>query len=165
MSNVVPPAELLYALRLTSQTPNAGGAATNITFDSYYFHQGITAQGSFPYGSFALPTVGFYRLSYSLNVGSTDNQNHSAAIWLQINGSNIPASAVNTFTIVPGIANYSTLETRSIIVQCQNPGDAISLWWAGSSTSMQLFPVTAQTGPPAIPNGPSATLSINKISR
>ena len=126
-----------------------------------------------PSGTATCQVAGVYTIRYSLQFVNTANAVHDAAVWLQVDGTNVPRSTTN-FSIPARkssgdpsyVCGYSEA-TFSVAV-----GEEIGLYWAtdlaGNPTTptdgVYIYADTAQTSPYARPSIPSAIGSIAYVS-
>jgi hypothetical protein len=153
------------------QYATADDTATLVVFDTLDSISGFTLD---PSGYAIADQNGVYKIDYSLQFANTDNAQHDAFVWLQVN-STIVAGSSSRFTIparksagVLGyIVGYSSL-TFEIAKD-----DEIRLWWAtetaysttGPVNGVYLEALAAQASPYVRPSNPSAIGSIVYVSR
>jgi hypothetical protein len=124
-------------------------------------------------GSATADVAGVYTIRYSLQFANTDNQQHTATVWLQKNGSDV-ANSATSFSVparksasIPGFVCGYSEATFTVAV-----GDDIELYWAvdkadvvsPAADGIYMFHDTAQTTPYARPAIPSAIGSISWLS-
>lgn len=115
---------------------------------------------------------GYYKIDYSLQFANTANAAHDAAVWLKVNGNDVPRSTT-VFTLparksagVPSyVCGYSTVTFEV------TDGDYIELYWAtdqafisGTQDGIYIYSEAAQTSPYARPAIPSAIGNITFLS-
>lgn len=124
-------------------------------------------------GSATADVAGVYTIRYSLQFVNTDNQQHTATVWLQKNGSDV-ANSATSFSIparksasIPGFVCGYSEATFTVAV-----GDTIELYWATDKANLvspltdgvYIFHDAAQVSPYARPAIPSAIGSIVWVS-
>lgn len=124
-------------------------------------------------GSATADVAGVYTIRYSLQFANTDNQQHTATVWLQKNGSDV-ANSATSFSVparksasIPGFTTAYSEATFTVAV-----GDDIELYWATDKANVvspatdgvYMFHDAAQTTPFARPAIPSAIGSISWLS-
>jgi len=117
--------------------------------------------------------AGVYTIRYSLQFANTDNQQHTATVWLQKNGSDV-ANSATSFSVparkspsIPGFITAYSEATFTVAV-----GDDIELYWATDKANVvspaadgvYMFHDAAQASPFARPAIPSAIGSISWLS-
>ena len=117
--------------------------------------------------------AGVYTIRYSLQFANTDNQQHTATVWLQKNGSDV-ANSATSFSVparkspsIPGFITAYSEATFTVAV-----GDDIELYWATdkadvvspAADGIYMFHDAAQASPFARPAIPSAIGSISWLS-
>jgi hypothetical protein len=117
--------------------------------------------------------AGVYTIRYSLQFANTDNQQHTATVWLQKNGSDV-ANSATSFSVparkspsIPGFITAYSEATFTVAV-----GDDIELYWATDKANLvspatdgvYMFHDAAQVSPFARPAIPSAIGSISWLS-
>jgi plastocyanin len=127
-------------------------------------------------GSATADVAGVYTIRYSLQFANTDNQQHTATVWLQKNGSDV-ANSSTSFSVparksasIPGFVCGYSEATFTVAV-----GDEIELYWAVDKANV-VSPAadgiymfhdaawTTPTNPYARPAIPSAIGSISYVS-
>jgi hypothetical protein len=124
-------------------------------------------------GSATADVAGVYTIRYSLQFVNTDNQQHTATVWLQKNGSDV-ANSATTFSVparksasIPGFICAYSEATFTVAV-----GDEIELYFAvdkadvvsPAADGIFMFHDAAQVSPFARPAIPSAIGSISWLS-
>jgi hypothetical protein len=124
-------------------------------------------------GSATAAVAGVYTIRYSLQFVNTDNQQHTATVWLQKNGSDV-ANSATTFSVparksasIPGFICAYSEATFTVAV-----GDEIELYFAvdkadvvsPAADGIFMFHDAAQVSPFARPAIPSAIGSISWLS-
>lgn len=152
----------------STQTQSVAAAATptrvtfNLTDYSRLVEQ-IAGDGIHVYQS------GLYNLQFSMQLTNADVQIHDAAVWLR-KGSGLGAATdvPNTASVVSvaethgGISGHHVLAANFPVYL--DVDDYVELWWAASSTSVQLETLPAITTPFASPASPSVVLTLTYVS-
>lgn len=124
-------------------------------------------------GSATAHFSGVYKITYSLQFVNTDNAQHTAFVWLQVNGIDVPNSTT-AFSVparksntIPGyVCAYSE------VVFTINAGDEFELYWATdkaydtspATDGVYIYHEVAQASPYVRPAIPSAIGSIVFLS-
>lgn len=117
--------------------------------------------------------LGIYKITYSLQLVNTDNVAHDVAVWLKLNGDDVPNSA--TIFTVPARKSagvYSYVCAYSEATFSVTSTDKISLWWATgqaystspSTDGVYIEALPAITSPYSRPAVPSVIGSITFVS-
>lgn len=153
------------------QFASANNTQALVTFNSTDSVSGFTLD---PSGYAQAHQNGVYKIDYSLQLVNTDNAQHDAFVWLQVNGTfvvgsssrfTVPArksAGVNGFVVAYSSVTFEILQD-----------DEIRLWWAtdkaynatGPVNGVYLEAIAAQTSPYVRPSNPSAIGSIVFVSR
>jgi hypothetical protein len=161
----------IAAQNTDDQYATADDTATLVVFDVLDSTSGFTLD---PSGYAQANQNGVYKIDYSLQFANTDNAQHDAFVWLQVNGTVVPGSS-SRFTIPArksaGVFGY-IVGYSSITFEIQKD-DEIRLWWAtekaysttGPVNGVYLEALAAQTSPYIRPANPSAIGSIVFVSR
>lgn len=135
-------------------------SAQVVAIDSTTVASGITRSGA---GRVVLPTVGTYKMTYSIQLVNYDNSIHYVDIWLKYNGSNYPYS--NTRFHVParkGSTEYGyAVATVDFIGESQAVDDYVELYWQADSSLVSVLTLAAFDGVPATPG---VILNINQVA-
>jgi len=124
-------------------------------------------------GSATAQYDGVYTIRYSLQFANTENAVHDAAVWLQVNGTDVPRSTTNfsvparkSAGVYSYVCGYSEA-TFSVVA-----GDEIELYWAtdqayesGVQDGIYIYADAGQSTPYTRPAIPSAIGSITFVSR
>lgn len=127
-----------------------GGLA--LTFDSTDISDGITLSNN---SRLIVPNTGIYNLQFSAQLRNTDNAQHDATIWFQVNGVNVPNSA--TQITVParksaGIYGYA-VASWNIFLDMTATQYAEIIWLPTSTlVSVEALPASLSPAYPAIPS-------------
>jgi len=150
----------------------AGGddTPTVVTWDTLDSGLGWTLNSP---GSATAQYDGVYTIRYSLQFANTENAVHDAAVWLQVNGTDVPRSTTNfsiparkSAGVYSYVCGYSEA-TFSVVA-----GDEIELYWAtdqayesGVQDGIYIYADAGQSTPYTRPAIPSAIGSITFVSR
>jgi hypothetical protein len=113
---------------------------------------------------------GVYNLQFSLQLQNTDNSQQEVAIWVRVNGVDIPESAGDvTVPARKSASIYGLLIPAWNLVVSLDAGDYVELVWATSSALVTIPYVPAWTTvtlatPYIRPAVPSAILSVSFVS-
>lgn len=154
----------------TDQLASSSNTPTLVLWNTLESNSGFTLN---PSGSATASAAGVYKITYSLQLVNTDNVAHDAAVWLRVNGVDVPRSS--TIFTVPARKSagvYSYVCAYSEVVFTILSGDDVELYWA-TGQAYDTSPATdgiyieylaAQTSPYARPATPSAISSITFVS-
>jgi hypothetical protein len=161
----------IAAQNTDDQYATADDTATLVVFDVLDSASGFTLD---PSGYAQAAQNGVYKIDYSLQFANTDNAQHDAFVWLQVNGT-VVAGSSSRFTIPArksmGVLGY-IVGYSSITFEIAKD-DEIRLWWAtetaysttGPVDGVYLEALAAQASPYVRPANPSAIGSIVYVSR
>jgi hypothetical protein len=161
----------IAAQNTDDQYATADDTATLVVFDVLDSASGFTLD---PSGYATAGQNGVYKIDYSLQFANTDNSQHDAFVWLQVNSTIVPGSS-SRFTIPArksaGVLGY-IVGYSSITFEIAKD-DEIRLWWAtetaysttGPVDGVYLEALAAQASPYVRPANPSAIGSIVYVSR
>jgi hypothetical protein len=161
----------IAAQNTDDQYATADDTATLVVFDVLDSASGFTLD---PSGYAQANQNGVYKIDYSLQFANTDNANHDAFVWLQVNGT-VVAGSSSRFTIPArksaGVFGY-IVGYSSITFEIAKD-DEIRLWWAtekaysttGPVNGVYMEALAAQASPYVRPANPSAIGSIVYVSR
>ena len=115
---------------------------------------------------------GVYKITYSLQFANTDNAQHSAVVWLKVNGTAVDRSSTEFSLQARKSALIPTYVCAySEVVFTVAAGDSIELYWAtdlaatsGGVVGIYMFADPAQVAPYVRPAIPSAIGSITFVS-
>lgn len=153
----------------TDQYADADDTPTIVTWDTLDYGNGFTLASN----EVTAQYTGIYKIDYSLQFINTDNAQHDATVWLQVNGTDVAGSASKfslqqrkSGTIFTYLVGYS-----SVVFQL-NAGDSVALWWATTKAYDPVGPVEGiyiayeptQTVPYDHPTVPSAIGAITFLS-
>lgn len=116
---------------------------------------------------------GVYQIDFRLQFANTANAVHDAAIWLQVNGTQIPNStSIFTLAARKSAGVYTFVTAYASVLFEAEAGDAIGLWWAADQVYIEsvqdgifLSAQAAQTSPYIRPSKPSASGAITFLGR
>ncbi len=153
------------------QYATADDTATLVVFDTLDSVSGFTLD---PSGYATANQNGVYKIDYSLQFANTDNAQHDAFVWLQVNGT-VVAGSSSRFTIPArkSVSVYGYIVGYSSLTFEIAKDDEIRLWWAtekaysttGPVNGVYLEALAAQASPYVRPANPSAIGSIVYVSR
>jgi hypothetical protein len=161
----------IAAQNTDDQYATADDTATLVVFDVLDSASGFTLD---PSGYAQATQNGVYKIDYSLQFANTDNAQHDAFVWLQVNGT-VVAGSSSRFTIPArksaGVLGY-IVGYSSVTFEIAKD-DEIRLWWAtekaysttGPVNGVYLEALAAQASPYVRPANPSAIGSIVYVSR
>jgi hypothetical protein len=153
------------------QYATADDTATLVVFDTLDSASGFTLD---PSGYATANQNGVYKIDYSLQFANTDNAQHDAFVWLQVNGT-VVAGSSSRFTIPArkSMSVYGYIVGYSSLTFEIAKDDEIRLWWAtekaysttGPVNGVYMEALAAQASPYVRPANPSAVGSIVYVSR
>ena len=153
------------------QYATADDTATLVVFDTLDSASGFTLD---PSGYAQAAQNGVYKIDYSLQFANTDNAQHDAFVWLQVNGT-VVAGSSSRFTIPArkSVSVYGYIVGYSSLTFEIAKDDEIRLWWAtekaysttGPVNGVYMEALAAQASPYVRPANPSAVGSIVYVSR
>lgn len=153
------------------QYATADDTATLVVFDTLDSASGFTLD---PSGYATANQNGVYKIDYSLQFANTDNAQHDAFVWLQVNGT-VVAGSSSRFTIPArkSVSVYGYIVGYSSLTFEIAKDDEIRLWWAtekaysttGPVNGVYMEALAAQASPYVRPANPSAVGSIVYVSR
>lgn len=154
----------------TDQYASADNTPTLVVWNTLESGNGFTLNID---GSATAEVTGIYKITFSLQFVNTDNAIHDAAVWLRVNGVDVPRSATS-FSIPArkSAGNPSYICGYSEAVFQIDSTNEIELYWAtdkaysttGPVDGVYMFADAAQTSPYARPAIPSAIGSITFVS-
>lgn len=123
-------------------------------------------------GSATATYSGIYKITYSIQLANNANAIHDAAVWMRINGVDVPnSSTIFTINARKSAGNPSFLLAYSEITFPINANDEVELYWAtdkaadgGAVDGVYLHHDPIQTVPYARPATPSVIGSIVFLS-
>lgn len=154
----------------TDQYATATNTPTKIAWNTQEAGAGFTLNSD---GTATPAVTGVYKITYSLQFANTANAVHDAAVWLQVDGTDVARSS--TYFSIParksaGVPSYVC--GYSEVVFTVEGGQNVALYWAtdqaysttGPVDGVYIFADAAQTVPYARPAIPSAIGSIVFVS-
>lgn len=151
----------------TDQYAGGDNTPTQVTWDTLESGNGFTLNND---GSATANVSGTYKITYSLQLINTATAEHTASVWLKVNGSNV-ARSTTIFTLPKATSVDSYVCAYSEVVFPMNEGDNVTLFWAtdkaatsGGTLGVYIFADPVQTSPYARPAVPSAIGSITFVS-
>lgn len=150
--------------------------ATKVKWDSFDSQNGFltaadTVVPPVPVNNVRAQYTGVYKIDYSLQFANTNTQEHTAYVWLEINGVGVPGSA-SKFTVPSkhGGGDGYVVAYSSIVFEVE-AGDEAALYWATdvarvlpSTNGVYMEHYDAQTTPFIMPSIPSAIGCITFVS-
>jgi hypothetical protein len=149
------------AIQRTTDKSFTANTATQITFDTNDFLNGMTNDGT---DGIAVEQSGIYNYQFSVQLRNTDSQIHSAWIWLRINNVDV-AGTGSKFDVISshgGIDGF-IIAACNFYVEAQ-AGDTVEMWAAVSNTAVTFDATAAQTSPFVMPSIPSVVATLSFVS-
>ena len=144
-----------------TQTPTAAATPKLVTLDTTTYSSGMHYS---PGNGLYADVSGVYNVQFSIQFTNTAVQDHDVDIWLRKNGGDIANSAsVATVPSLHGNQPGYLIVAASFFVTL-NAGDYVELWWAASSTSVQINYLPAITTPFTSPGSPSVVVSLSMVN-
>lgn len=149
------------AIQRTTDKSFTANTATQITFDTNDFLNGMTNDGT---DGIAVEQSGIYNYQFSVQLRNTDSQIHSAWIWLRINNVDV-AGTGSKFDVISshGGVDGFIIAACNFYVEAQ-AGDTVEMWAAVSNTAVTFDATAAQTSPFAMPAIPSVVATLSFVS-
>jgi hypothetical protein len=152
-----------------NQYATAANTPTKVSWNTLETIEGFTLD---PTGYASNEFAGVYKIEYGLQFSNTDNAIHYTTVWLRVNGTDVPLSAVKFSLPARKSAGVPfTLLAFSSIVFPVNAGDKIELWWAteqaatsGGAAGVYMQAEAASSSPYVRPSIPSAIGAITFVS-
>lgn len=108
--------------------------------------------------------AGMYNYQFSIQFRNTDTQIHDAFVWLRKNGVDVPAT-MSAFSITSSHGGTPGYVIGSVNFYIDlNDGDYVELWWAASSTQIDLYSIPAITSPYNRPLSPAVVATLSFVS-
>lgn len=146
---------------LTQQNAASTTVAYPMTFDNTVTHNGVDLVDN---SKITVRMPGIYNIQFSAQYANPDTQDHNVAVWLAVDGVNVPAS--NTVLSVP--AKHGAYLGHHVaawnFVQRLGRGQYFELMWATDSTQVYIAYLPAAFGPPSRPSTPSVILTAHMVS-
>lgn len=130
----------------TDQTVSAINTATAVTFNNTDLSAGVYL--GTPTSRIYVDRPGAYNFQFSLQLISTNANEHLIFIWARINGSDVSNSATKVTMKGGGAAAVAAWN----FVLKMNTGDYFELMWAADDTDVRIDAETATAFCPAIPS-------------
>lgn len=144
----------------TDQTISSTTTAYPVTLNTTDFSHGISVVSN---SRITVKSYGIYNVQFSFQFVNSDTQIQDIDIWFAKNGTNIPNS--NSQFSVPnshgGVDGHLIAAMNFWVEMAAN--DYIEIMWRGSSTSISMQQIPAQTSPTR-PATPSAIVTVNFAS-
>lgn len=146
--------------RTTSRTFTAN-TATQITFDQNDFLNGCENDGT---NGITVLQSGIYNYQFSVQWKNTDSQDHTAWIWLGINGVDVPGTA-SQFSIPSkhGATDGHLIAAANFYVRLE-VGQYVELYAAVDNVAVSMEAYPAQTTPFVMPAIPSIVATLSFVS-
>lgn len=140
----------------TSDQTLVSGTAANIAYDTVPFSYGITVTTG-ANSAFVVQSAGIYKIIPSVQLLSAGNT--SLAIWIKVNGTNVPDST--TLTLAKN--NEEGIITTEYLLSL-NAGDSIQVWAiAGAANCVVNYVAAGGSGANAYPAAPGIITNIYRI--
>lgn len=142
-------------------TLGAANTPTLVPFSQTDFANGMYMQ---PGDGIHVQQAGLYNYQFSVQFRNTDTQIHDAFVWLRKNGADVPAT-MSAFSITNrhgGVDGYVIGAVNFYIDLAEN--DYVELWWAASSTQVDMYSLPATTSPYARPLSPAVVATLSFVS-
>lgn len=140
----------------TDQAMGAGDTPQIITFNTNDDVEGLYHNTTVLPGRFTVLNPGAYQMVFSGIADSTLGNNKYIAIWLRVNGIDVPRS--NTIVTIPTAAVEQTV---AVAIQYHfNVNDYFELWTYGTDVNVRWNATAAGVGPAC----PSVILTVAKVS-
>ena len=149
------------AIQRTTDKSFTANTATQITFDTNDFLNGMTNDGT---DGIAVEQSGIYNYQFSVQLKNTDSQIHSAWIWLRVNNVDVDGTG-SKFDVTEkhgGIDGY-IIAACNFYVELQ-AGDTVEMWAAVNNTAVTFDATAAQTSPFVMPSIPSVVATLSFVS-
>lgn len=153
----------------TDQFATANNTPTLVQWNTLDTSFGFTLN---PPGSATATYPGIYRIDYSLQWANSDNANHNAAVWLRVDGVDVPNST--TIFTVPArksVGNPGFICGYSTVTFAMSGQSTFELYWAteqaatsGGGVGIYIHHDPVQTTPYPRPAVPSAIGAITFMS-
>lgn len=131
----------------TTQTAAAINTAYAITFTTTDLSNGVQLRSPST-SEVEVDTEGIYDIQFSVQLDNTSGGNHTANIWLRVNGVDVPNSAGRL--VLKG--TDGDLVASWNYFQQFKAGDYFQVMWSVSDTAVQLVTAAAAAPVPAIPS-------------
>lgn len=149
------------AIQRTTDKSFTANTATQITFDTNDFLNGMTNDGT---DGIAVEQSGIYNYQFSVQFANTDSQAHAAWIWLRKNGADV-AGTGSKFDVPSshGSSDGYLIAACNFYVELA-AGDTVELWAAVNNAGVYMEAYAAQTSPFAMPSIPSVVATLSFVS-
>ena len=142
----------------TNQTA-AANTPTAITYNTTDFSNNVSIGA--PTSRVVMATAGLYNIQFSIQFTNSGTSLDDAAVWLRVNGTDVPASA--SWIATPqkhGGTNGQIIMALNLFYQF-NANDYFELIWmtVGGTTSIET--IAGSAGVPAYPAAPSVILTVS----
>lgn len=145
----------------TTQSIAVINTPTRLTFDVTDYAAGVNYHTN---NGIYVDQNGLYNVQFSMQLTNTDVQDHDAAIWLRIDGVDVPWSS--SVTTVPslhgGQPGYIVVAANFLVELLQ--GSYLEFWWAASNLAVQANALPPITTPFVNPGSPSMVATLTFVS-
>jgi hypothetical protein len=108
--------------------------------------------------------AGLYNYQFSIQLRNTDTQIHDAFVWLRKNGVDI-VDTMSAFSITSrhgGVDGY-VIGAANFFIDMVD-GDYVEMWWAASSTQIEMYSIPAISSPYTRPLSPAVVATLSFVS-
>lgn len=107
---------------------------------------------------------GLYNVQFSAQLTNQDSQAHDMAIWLRVNGTDVPwtSSVATVPSTHGGQPGYHVIAANFYVEMLQ--GDYLEFWWASNSLQVQLNSLPPITTPFVNPGSPAIVVTLSFVS-
>ena len=105
-----------------------------------------------------------YNYQFSIQFRNTDTQIHDAFVWLRKNGTDI-VDTMSAFSVTNkhgGVDGY-LIGAANFYIDLAD-GDYVEMWWAASSTSVEMYSLPAISSPYVRPLSPAVVATLSFVS-
>ena len=143
----------------TAQVTPAGIPATAY-IDISQLSNGVTLNTST--GEVTIVNAGTYNITYSIQAANFGNAYDDIAVWIAVNGVNVPATASYATIVQPHAGNPGTVIVTVTLYYAFTAGQVLTIKWTtlgGTSAVITIPPVNT-----TIPTSPAVILAVNEIA-
>ena len=108
--------------------------------------------------------AGLYNYQFSIQFRNTDTQIHDAFVWLRKNGTDV-ADTMSAFSVTNkhgGVDGYM-IGSANFYIDLKD-GDYVEMWWAASSTQVDMYSLPAISSPYVRPLSPAVVATLSFVS-
>lgn len=107
---------------------------------------------------------GLYNVQFSIQLTNSDTQAHDMAVWLRVNGSDVPwsSSVVTVPSTHGGQPGYQIIAANFYVELLQS--DYLELWWSSNSLQVQINALPPITTPFVNPGSPAVVVTVSFVS-